>query len=253
MELALEQQKKLNRQGFISYLNMFWFLPFFVLILRVWGGYRSPHTRLIRKKVRKLLNESQNRPIVICANHLTMIDSLIISWLLFSPASFFLEFRKFPWNVPEVKNFGKNFWLRVMCYLGKCIFIDRQGTAKDKKQTLAKIAHLTRQGQMVCIFPEGGRSREGRVIPENAVYGVGELIQEIPGCLALCIYVRGEHQEKFSYYPKKGESFYLDAHMMQPTSESTGRRGARDITMKIMNQLKVMEDSCYEHRLTKGS
>ena len=244
MELALSKKYRaaLNLQKVVSYINFPWFGTFIVGLLYLLGGYRCENVGELRSRVRAMLDEVGDRPLVICSNHLTMIDSMLISTFLFFYGSYMYRFRLFPWNVPEVLNFGKNLPLRIMCYLGKCVFVERGGTLRSKKLTWEKLRYLVEQRELVCIFPEGGRSRSGRVEPENSVYGVGHLLQEVGDCHVLCVYLRGEGQKFFSFFPARKETFHVDVRMIRPRTEHSGRRGARDMTLQAMNQIKDMED-----------
>ena len=50
-------------------------------------GYRFPQAAALRKQFAKIKGQSKE-PFLICANHLTMIDSFIITWALGSNLSF---------------------------------------------------------------------------------------------------------------------------------------------------------------------
>jgi hypothetical protein len=39
---------------------------------------------------------------IICANHLTMIDSFIVDYAFFSLGQYIINYRKLPWNLPVV-------------------------------------------------------------------------------------------------------------------------------------------------------
>lgn len=246
--LPIKHQMALNFQRWLSYINLLWFGPLFFFLLRFVGGYRCHNRKLLRKKVQDLLKEVEHQPVVICANHLTMIDSMLIGSYLFSMRSFMSQLNRFPWNVPEIANFGKNLPLKIMCYLGRCVFVERQGSVASKKLTWQRIKFLTEKKNYVCIFPEGGRARSGRIEPENAVYGVGHIVQEVEGCAVLCVYLRGRQQETYGFYPHKGDVFDVDVRLVQPRSSSSGRRGAREITRKVMAELKDMEDQYFLSR-----
>ncbi len=40
------------------------------------------------------------------------------------------------------------------------------------------------------IFPEGGRTRTGRVDTEGFSYGVGRFVKEFPDLKVMCLYLR---------------------------------------------------------------
>lgn len=238
----------LQLQRALAYVNMIWFVPLFMLLLHGLGRYHCVNLRQLRQKARKLASIHPNRPILICSNHLTMIDSLLIIWFLNDFPSYIRSFQLFPWNVPELQNFGKNFLLRLMCYLGKCVYVERSGSLETKRQTLAKLDFLIERGESLCIFPEGGRSRSGRIDRNSAVYGVGQLIQAHPELKVWCLYLRGEGQDSYSFLPKRGERFYADLVEIRPETSYSGRRAARDLTMQVIDQLAKMEEAYFHDR-----
>ncbi len=169
-----------------------------------------------------------------------MIDSLLLTWLLFDFRTLFTRFAYFPWNVPELSNFGKNFILRGICYLGKCVYLERQGSVASKRLVWEKISYLNRRGESLCIFPEGGRSRTGNLNREAAMYGVGQLVQSNPKTLVLAVYLRGKEQKNYSLWPKWGDQIWVDwKEVICDISE--GRKAQRDITMQIFDQLELLE------------
>ena len=91
------------------------------------------------------------------------------------------------------------------------------------------------------IFPEGGRSRIGRVDTENFSYGVGSILQEYPEARVLCVFFRGRQQMDFSTLPARGDEFYVDLRLLRPESKDQGLRGARDISTQIIQALAEME------------
>ena len=244
-ELPLKYRLSLNLQRAISYANLPWFGPSFKFILHRIGGYTCPEHEELRDKVKTIFVESEGKPIILCSNHLTMIDSMLLTSWLFSFSDFFKSFHLFPWNIPEKDNFGTNIALKAMCYLGKCVYLTREGSLSSKRLTWAKVRYLVESGQLVCIFPEGTRSRRGRIIPEYATFGVGRLVQHIPECQVLCVYLRGSAQETYSFFPKRHDTFYADASLIKPQSQQPGQPGAKEITMQIMHRLKEMEDQYF--------
>ena len=246
LQLTVNHKQSLSLQKAICFINFPWFGSLWFFLIFGLGGYSCRDIISIRKKAVKLLDEVGSKPLVICANHLTMIDSMLITTFLFPFSSIFKRFTLMPWNVPEVINFGKNFLLRLMCYLGKCVYVERGGSLASKKLTLEKVKWLVKKKQLVCLFPEGTRSRTGKIDPESATYGIGKILQEVEDCHVLCVYVRGDDQESYSFLPKRNETFYTDISLIKPTSEHKGNRGAKEITLEVMNQLKDMEHGYFQ-------
>jgi 1-acyl-sn-glycerol-3-phosphate acyltransferase len=202
--------------------------------------YHIPMLSETRRKFRALLAEGEG-PVVICGNHLTTIDSLLIMWALSPGWKWMLKSALMPWNLPEKKNFSGNIYLRVMCYVGRCLPVVRGGDREDMRRVLSKVNTLLSKGHSIMIFPEGGRSRIGRVDTENFSYGVGTIVQEAPKTRVLCVFLRGSKQKDFTTLPYSGDEFYVDLRMLQPASTSTGPRGARDISTQIIGSLAEME------------
>ena len=207
--------------------------------------YRIPDLRRVREEFMAQAGE-QRGPLLICANHLTIIDSLVIQWALTSGWRFVWRRDLFAWNLPDKRNLATFWWWRVLGYLGKCIPVVRKGTAEQARQTLDKVTWLLRRGQSVVIFPEGGRSRVGRVDRESVTYGVGQILQAVPGTRVLCVFLRGRGQEAYSDYPARGETFAVRLKRIAPSTGSAGLRGARDLAMQIVGQLSDMETRYFE-------
>lgn len=187
-------------------------------------------------------------PVVVCANHLTLVDSAILAWALAPLPSYLRHFRRMPWSVPEKTNFSHTVGWRVAMFLGKCVYVTRGGPREEVRRTLGKIAHLLRSGDLVCIFPEGGRSRTGRVDTEGFAYGVGQVLQEVPRANVLCVYLRGRDQEGFSDAPRRGDEYRVELEMFQPATASNGLRGARDLATQIVHRLAEMEERHFAER-----
>lgn len=186
-------------------------------------------------------------PLLICANHLTLIDSLVIQWAL--TPGWRLLFRRdlFTWNLPDRHNLSRKLAIRVLGYVGKCVPVIRRATPEETRHTMDKVAFLLGRGQSVLVFPEGGRSRVGRVDTENFSYGVGRILQETPGTRVLCVYTRGRGQSEYSNYPRTGERFFMRLRRIAPATTFPGMRGARDLATQIVGALSAMETEYFEH------
>jgi len=231
---ALDRQRRLGWLAFpcVSSLAIFY--------LRVVRGNRVKDRAAVRRRFRELT--STERPVLICANHLTMIDSFFVHWALASPLDYFRSYRLFAWNVPATENFQRGALLRLMSYLGKTVPIDRSGSATHHKAVLGKLAHLLRQGDLVTLFPEGGRSRTGRVETAQVAYGVGRILRDVPDALVLCVYMRGDRQETWGFQPEHGDELHVELEVLEPETKERGLRATRDLSRQVIDRLKQMED-----------
>ena len=207
---------------------------------------RVKNLAAVRRRFREITRV--RRPIVICANHLTMIDSLLLHWALSSPLDYMRRFRLFAWNVPAVENFKRGFAVSLFTYLGKTVAIDRAGSAEHHRAVLGKLGHLLRAGDAVTIFPEGGRSRTGRVEPGEVTYGVGQVLRDVPDALVVCAYVRGDRQKTWGQLPARGDEIEVDLEPLEPRTSADGLRASRDLSRQIILKLKEMEDRHFSRR-----
>jgi 1-acyl-sn-glycerol-3-phosphate acyltransferase len=93
------------------------------------------------------------RPYIFMVNHASMVDI----WAVFVtiPASFRFIAKK---QLARIPLFG---WAMTA---GRFIFIDRQN-AVAARRSMEEAARRIRSGQSVVIFPEGTRTRDGRLLP----------------------------------------------------------------------------------------
>lgn len=212
-----------------------------------WGlGLRLSGKAEARRVYRKLTGE--RGPLLVCANHLTLFDSALVASALGSPGWFLRHFRALPWNVPEERNFASTRLRRALAYVYKCVPVRRGGDRAGVAGTLERFIHLLARGEAGLLFPEGGRSRSGRVELESAAYGVGRIVKALPGCRVLCVYVRGEHQRSWSSVPERGERLHVRVDTLEPKSDHAGLRGSRDIARQINARLIEMEQAHFaEH------
>ena len=242
MTLSRSDALALSLQRHVARANFLWFGPAFVAAMRAGFGYRMPDLRRFRAEVRSLVwGAGERAPIIVCANHLTLIDSMLIMWALFSARDYLADFRLLPWNMPELRNFARNAPLRVMCYLGKCVYVERGADAAKRRRTLDKFTHLLERRELLLIFPEGGRSRSGAFDEAAVTYSVGELVLARPGTKILCVYMRGRAQATWSNFPARGDTFDPLVTLLDPPPVEPGRRGARTIAQAIGARLAGME------------
>lgn len=242
-----EVRRKLKVQREITRLLSPIALSAVALVLR-WGfRYRIEGIAELRADYRRVCLEN-DAPTILCANHLTLIDSFIIAWALGSPWWYLRQFRMLPWNVPERSIFAATPLLRGVVYVLKCLPIQRGGDRRGVTEVLSKLAHLISTGETALIFPEAGRSRSGRVEVESAAIGVGRIYKAVPRCRVICVYLRAESQESFSDVPRRGDRFSGLLEVIEPKTDHQGVRGSRDIAHQILARLADMERSYFDAR-----
>jgi hypothetical protein len=216
-------------------------------LLRFWLRLSVEDGKRIRRRYHEIRREN-DAPLLICGNHLTMIDSALIAWALASPGCYVRHFSALPWNVPERSKFASTWVRRVLTYIYKCIPIVRGGNRQEISGALARFAYLLQRGEVGLIFPEGRRSRSGRIDPENIAYGVGRIVRSVPGCRVMCVYLRGDRQESYSVAPVRGDRLRVSLSFVEPKTDHAGLRGSYDVTRQIVARLAQMEGEYFDGR-----
>jgi 1-acyl-sn-glycerol-3-phosphate acyltransferase len=210
--------------------------------------YRIRDIKRIRGEVRRI-HRTYGGPWIVCPNHLTMIDSLVISYGMFSLADHILHFRRVLWNLPERKNFQRNLFLVLLCYLAKCLPVERGGSREGLQRLLEKCCQVLDWGQSLLVFPEGGRSRTARINQENFSYGVGRFLNEKSDCRVMLVYLRGDGQETYGTMPRFGERFTMTVEVFDPgVVNGRGLRRQREYARRIVERLAGMEDEYFAGR-----
>ncbi len=234
-------------QAVIGRVAAFVTVPLGFLFVRLMG-YRIRDLKALRANVRTRYREHQG-PWLICPNHLTMIDSVVISYGLFSLSDHIFRFQDIPWNLPERKNFHRNFLLVIICYLMKCIPVDRGGSRERVQRLFDKCIQVLDWRQNLLVFPEGTRSRSGMVDTKNFSYGVGRLIEERKETRVLLVYLRGDHQETYGSIPRFGDRFTMIIEEFLPQrAENGGLRTQRAYAAQIVERLAAIEEGYFASR-----
>jgi len=241
--LSGRDKLKLRIQCLMGLLFIFPLCFLFILLMRVRYRLKIKDHSQVRERFKELVKT--DRPLLICANHLTLVDSIILIWALAHPGWYFFNYRRFPWNLPAVENFSTKLGWRIAAYLGKCLPIDRAGSAEHHDLILEKTRYLLRRGDTCMIFPEGTRSRTGQIEVENVTYGIGKIIKGVPDCAVLCVYMRGEKQDTYTDFPEPGDSFEVNMEMIFPSSEKKGLREIKDYSVQVISKLRVIEENYF--------
>lgn len=239
--------KQIERARVQSFVCRILLLPFggiLILLMRWFRGYRIENMREIRNQFRQIwhVKEQSGKPLIICANHLTFIDSALIIWALASNFWYLKNYRAFAWNLPAGDFFKQKLHYHLTLYLTKCIFLDRKGTAAHKNAVLNLCRYLLEKGNVVLIFPEGQRSRAGIFENERLRFGVGKIVASLENAEVLCVYLRSEKQETFSNYPPKNSNFKMKMKLIEPSAGGLSKKQASvEIVRQIGAEIKRME------------
>ena len=243
---SIERQHALQR--IVSAAIAPLWVPLAVVYFRFVRGYRIRDVARVRAEF-DAIRRDRSTPTVVCANHLTLIDSFILAWALRSPWGYLRDFDSLPWNTPERTNFAGTRLHSALVYLAKCIPITRGGRREDTGDVLNRVVHLLRRGELALLFPEGGRSRSGRVDTDGGgAWGVGRIVGATPGCRVLCVYLRGDAQTTSSAFPEKGDTFGVSLACIEPKSDFRGARRSRDLAEQIIAKLASMEQEYFGDR-----
>jgi len=236
----------LERQRVVGRLAAAVWLPFVVSLMRFVFRWRIRDAGRCRSEYAKILED--RRPLLVVANHLTMVDSAVIGWGFGSTIDHLVRYRGLPWNVPLQRRVESSWLWRTLAYVMKCVPVPRGGDRQEVAHVLERLAHLLRSGETVLMFPESGRSRSGRVDPEATADGVGRLIKEVEGCRVLCVYLRGDAQRTWSNLPARGDTFTIATRLVEPRTALRGLRASRDLATQVVRHLVEMERDCLESR-----
>ena len=215
-------------------------VPVAASLVRFYFRWRIENLDAVRREYARLRRES-TAPLLICPNHLTMLDSAVIQYALGGPTWYLFHYASMPWNVPERRHFASNWWKRALVFLMKCVPVERGGDRKSVGASLDRIHYVLQRGDAALIFPEGQRSRSGRVEPDATTYGIGRVVKGLPGCRVLCVYARGEKQESWSDLPESDQTFRVSLDCFEPKTDSRGLRGSVDLSRQVLARLSKLE------------
>ncbi|MFM9904662.1 MAG: lysophospholipid acyltransferase family protein [Pyrinomonadaceae bacterium] len=219
-----------------------------VAVMKYIRGYRIENMAAIRGQFKAIWQEKEREdyPLVICSNHLTFIDSALIIWALASNYWYFFNYRAFTWNVPAGDFFKKKLHYHTILYLTKCIFIDRKGSPAHKNAVLNLCRYLLAKGNVVLIFPEGQRSREGKFDVDRLRFGTGKILTSLEEARVLCVYIRSPLQKVFSNYPPKGSRFRLYMKLIKPNVDGLSKKQSSITAVKeIGTVIEQMENEFF--------
>lgn len=257
MSLPKTTKIKLIIQRCLSYIAFPALYSLYWLILFKWKKYKIANIKKLRKQFQAIMRNNINNPLLICPNHFTYIDSIILILVFGSLLDYMCNFRSFAWNFPKTTHVRKNFGFLLLGYLSKCIFIELEHQQKQLINPTEIAKYLLGKQDFIMIFPEGHRSTTGKIDRENFAYGVGKIIKDLPNIKVLCVYLRGHTQAAASKYPNKGDNFYcklklLEQQDLMPINDLnkgsiSDLRLTRKIAKNVINSLVDLEEEFFSY------
>ena len=134
----------------------------------------------------------QNRPIIIVSNHQSTLDipPIVVGFRKNHPK--FISKIELGKGIPSI-----SYNLRH----GGSVLIDRKNPRQSVKDILMLGKHIEANNYAACIFPEGTRSKDGKVHPFMPA-GIASLIRTAPSALIVPFAIDGNYElMKNGYFP----------------------------------------------------
>ena len=139
----------------------------------------------------KTKHKIEDKPTIFIANHESFVDALILSLALplkVHNKTFYLALEKY----------FSNKFMRYIARNGNVISVNIE---KDVRQSVEKISNVLKQGNSVFIFPEGTRTKDGKLLPFKKVFAI---ISKELNVNIQCIGIDGAYEaySRFTSFPK---------------------------------------------------
>lgn len=181
---------------------------------------------LFIKNVEGIEKIPQKGPLILASNHQSYLDFICLISIIDRPITF-LAAEKF------YKSF---FWMPIMLLSGQ-IKVDR--TKKNKKKSIRKALEILKRNQVIGIFPQGTRSRTGKI--EKFYNGVGILAIKSNSPI-FPIGIKGAFQlwpphKKFPLIKKNVEILIGNKIYYQKNSTDNNKKIYKKITKSVMKEI----------------
>lgn len=195
------------------------------------GGTDLLTSLLFERRVYGLENVPKSGQLIIVANHLSLIDPPLLGAVMPRPMRFMAKKELF--DRPVVGT-------AVRAYRA---FAVRRGEAD--RQALATAQRLLQQGEAIAIFPEGTRSRVGKMQPAHPGVAVIALRTGAP---VLPVGIWGS--ERLFKWPPVGFRPRLEVRIGEPFTLSTEEQKAKrelieEMTAAIMRRVAALVPAAY--------
>lgn len=174
-----------------------------------------------RSRIKDLKKIPINRAVLICPNHQSLIDPILIYALL---PSEMLEKTLFT-------GFGEYFSKAPLSWIVHPMRIILTGTGRTSAESIRLATEGLNRGYSVCIFPEGERTSSGTIMKPRIGAGLLSVETDTP---IIPIYIDGASKTLSPINP--GLSFpKVSVTVMEPIEPAQGDKEARDLYQDTVN------------------
>jgi 1-acyl-sn-glycerol-3-phosphate acyltransferase len=180
-------------------------------------------TRITYKGLEKI---PQNRPLIIVANHQSTLDipAVIIGFRKNHPK--FISKIELGKGIPSISYNLKH---------GGSVLIDRKNRSQSVKDILMLGKHIEKNNYSACIFPEGTRTRTGK-LGTFMPAGVASLYKTAPSAIIVPFVIDGNYQiMKNGYFPMS-----IGCHLKLTVLDPIEPKGQdlTELTQRIEDQIR---------------
>lgn len=168
----------------------------------------------------------QNRPLIIVSNHQSTLDIPAV----------IIGFRKYHPKFISKVELGK--WIPSISYNlrhGGSVLIDRKNPRQSVKDILTLGRHIEENNYSACIFPEGTRTKDGKV-KEFMSAGIASLYKTSPSALIVPFAIDGDYELMRNGYFPMTLGVHLKLTVFDPI-DPKGKDMAK-LTLEIENMIR---------------
>lgn len=185
-------------------------------------------------RVRGIENLPKEGPAVLVANHISLVDALLIMAAVDRPVHFIMS-----------EYYFNRWWLRPLMKILGCLPVATTSSPRVLIESLRSAGKYLDQGEVLCIFPEGQISHTGMLQPFRR--GI-EVILRGRDCPVIPLFLDGVWESVFSY---KGGRFVFKMprnFTIQTTATFGTALPAQSSLIRIRDAIKELENKAWENR-----
>lgn len=191
-------------------------------------------------------NVGSRKNTVLLPNHQSMIDGFLVGAAVFFPRCI-LQPRLLPWLPAAYENFFANPVLRWFSDNWKCLPV-KEG--RKDFGAMKRMEACLKQGTMI-VFPEGTRSRDGKILPPRS--GIGYVMMRTkPKAVPVCLDGMDRVLPVGAFFPGIFQTIYIwygeAPDLEEYYQKKIGRDSAQDAIERVFSDVKKMQKVLLRYR-----